>query len=256
MDLVEAGSRSLTAFVRHPWERARVKLVSRLIAPVLNPGDTVVDIGCGDAFVVQQLAAAYPSAQFYGVDHAFTPELLERYRARLTVPNVALFSSLRSVPLQQAPAVVLLMDVLEHVADDLAFLEQVAERCVDERTRIVMTVPSYSVLFSSHDRFLRHHRRYSRSSLRRLLRSGRLVEIRSGYWFTSLLAARAVQVARERLTGVTKPPPNLAKWRGGEGAARAVSAILLIDGWLSMSLARVGIVLPGLSNFAVCRKSA
>jgi methyltransferase family protein len=259
MDLVEAGTRSFETGVRHPWERARLALVHRLIADnvTLRPGDAVLDVGCGDTFVVEQLAALYPSVDFYAVDSAFTDSLLQTYRARLSVPNVSLFQSLDAVRLAKPASVVLLIDVIEHVPDDVGFLRDLSARsCVNDETRILITVPSYSALFSGHDRFLGHYRRYSRRALRHLLDAAGLRPLASGYLFASLLPARVLQVLRERVVGSNDSPSHLATWRGGELAARAIAAVLTVDGRLALSLARVGIRIPGLSNFAVCRKSA
>ena len=49
---------------------------------------SLVDVGCGDTFVVESLARRHPRATFYAVDSAFTAELIEVFSTRLTVPNV------------------------------------------------------------------------------------------------------------------------------------------------------------------------
>ena len=49
--------------------------------------------------VVERLALAYPDVRFFAVDSAFTCELLDVYRARLTDGNVSLFASLDELPL-------------------------------------------------------------------------------------------------------------------------------------------------------------
>jgi hypothetical protein len=259
MDLVEARARGFDAAVRHPWERARLALVRRLIARhvTLRPGATVLDIGCGDTFVVDELARAYPAVQFYAVDSAFTDDLIEAFRARLSVPNVSLFASLDAVPLTKPASLVLLMDVIEHVPDDVEFLRAVCGgRYVDAQTRLLITVPAYQSLFCSHDRFLGHYRRYSNRTLRRLLDAVEVVPIEAGYLFASLLPVRVLQVLRERLVGSTDAPTDLATWRGGEARSRALAAMLTLDGRIALLLVRVGVSIPGLSNFAICRKSA
>src|SRR5437867_5246281 len=150
MDLIEARARGFEAAVRHPWERARLALVRRLIARhvTLEPGAVVLDIGCGDTFVVEALARAYPVAQFYAVDSAFTDDLIETFRARLSVSNVSLFASLDAVPLTTPASLVLLMDVIEHVPDDVEFVGAVCRgRHVDAQTRLLITVPAYQSLF-------------------------------------------------------------------------------------------------------------
>jgi hypothetical protein len=260
MDLREARARRFEAGGRHPWERARVALALQLAARhvEIGRGDIVVDVGCGDTFVVEQLARRYPDAHFYAVDSAFTDELMENYRARLGAPNVSLFADLNRLPRERPAALVLLMDVIEHVPDDRRFLAELRDHpCCGIETRILITVPSYAWLFSAHDRFLGHFRRYSSATLKRLLTSARLAPLESGYWFTSLLAIRVLQVARERLFGPAgENSTQLASWRGDEQTARALARVLTLDGGVGLGLSRVGLRLPGLSNFAICRKSA
>jgi hypothetical protein len=259
MDLVEARARGFETAVRHPWEQARLALVGQLIARhvTLQPGDAVLDIGCGDTFVVESLARTYPTVQFYAVDTAFTGDLLDDFRAKLSVGNVQLFGSLDAVSLTKPAALVLLMDVIEHVPDDVAFLNEICGRpYVSQDTRLLITVPSFQSLFCSHDRFLGHYRRYSNRRLRRLFGRVKLTSIEAGYLFASLLPVRVLQVVRERIVGFTEAPTDLATWRGSDVKARALAAVLTFDGRLALQLVRIGVRIPGLSNFAICRKSA
>lgn len=259
MDLVEAKARGFETVVRHPWEQARLALVHRLIRRhvKLQPGDVVFDIGCGDTFVAEQLARHYPTVHFNAVDSNFTGELLDAFRARLTVQNLSLYASLDSVPVAKPAALVLLMDVIEHVPDDEAFVRGICRHAfVGSDTRLLITVPSFQSLFCSHDRFLGHYRRYSGTTLRELFRRAQLRCEERGYLFTSLLPVRVLQVLRERVAGSSDAPTDLATWGGGPAKARTLAAMLTLDGRMSLALARIGIRIPGLSNFAVCRKSA
>ena len=56
--------------------------------------------------------------------------------------------------------VVLLMDVLEHVEDDVGLLRQYVEK-VPSGARFLISVPAFQVLWSDHDVFLEHKRRYT-----------------------------------------------------------------------------------------------
>ena len=260
MDLVEAKARGFVAGSRHPWERARLALAARLIAchTPLRDGDVVLDIGCGDTFVVESLAAQHPRAHFYAIDSAFTPDLIAVFQSRLTVSNVSLFASLDDVPAGPAAALVLLMDVLEHVEDPLGLLRDLANRpCVGVDTRWLITVPSYAALFCAHDRFLGHYRRYSTRTLNQLLASARLTPIEAGHLFASLVPARVLQVLRERwLPHPQEGSTGLATWSGGETLTRVLATVLEWDGRMALALLRVGVRMPGLSNFAICRTSA
>jgi hypothetical protein len=259
MDLVEAQARGLDEPARHPWERARVALaleIVRNMAPIA-PGDVVLDIGCGDTYVVEQFARAYPASTFYAVDRAFTPALMGTFRSRLTVPNVQLFASLDAVPDDRPARLVLLMDVIEHVRDDVAMLRDICARPVIGRgCRFLITVPSYQSLFSAHDTFLGHYRRYSLATLRGTIRAAGLAPVMDGYLVGSLLPLRFVLVVRERLRGARESgATDLATWNGSEAAGRLLSAVLVAEGRVALTLARAGVRLPGLSNVAVCKTS-
>src|SRR5262245_42142426 len=259
MDLVESGAIASTVLVRLPWERARLSLGHvriRLHVP-LRPGDAVLDIGCGDTFVSEELARRYPGVQFYAVDNAFTDQQLERLRGRLTVPNVSLFSSLDAVPLARPAALVLLLDVIEHVPDDATFLREIRQRTlVGAGTWILMTVPSFQSLFSSHDRFLGHYRMYTVRLFRQLLSPLKLEPAEEGYFFATLLFVRFLQLLKERIIGSPETFTGVAGWHGSESASQLIASLLTLDGRLTIALARAGLKIPGLSNFAVCRKSA
>jgi len=259
MDLVEARARGFAEGSRHPWERARLALVSRLIGAHvdLRPGDVVLDVGCGDTFVVEQLARAHPGVQFYAVDSAFTDDLLVAYRSRLGVSNVRLLRSLDDVALTRPASLVLLMDVIEHVSDDVGFLRDVCGRPgVDRSTCVLITVPAYPRLFGAHDRSLGHYRRYSRRSLNSLLGKAGLSSHHDGHLFATLVPARVLQLVRERLFPAPDGPTATASWTGAELTARTLSGLLVLEGRVALLLSRIGVDVPGLSAFAICRKSA
>ena len=59
----------------------------------------------------------------------------------------------------------------------------------------MVTVPAFQALFSEHDRFLKHQRRYSLSGLRDVVAKSGLAAVADGHLFGSLLPARAVATA-------------------------------------------------------------
>ena len=263
MDLVEARARGYDAGIRHPWETARIDVVERLIRRhvSLGPGSLVVDVGCGDTFVVEQLAAAFRGSTFYAVDTAFTDELVERYRARLNNPRIHPFPTLDAItPRIEGPAgLILLMDVIEHIEHEIAFLRDLCSRpMVGPGTKLLITVPAYQSLFGSHDTFLGHYRRYSNAALRRRLEEAGLMVLDSGYFFASLLPIRLLEVIRERTLGGKRNAEvsGLVTWQGSEASARLMRGALVLDARLSMLLKSIGLRLPGLSNYAICVKSA
>lgn len=263
MDLVEAKARGHETATRHPWETARVEVIRSLIHRHvrLEPDAVVMDIGCGDTFVVEQLAAEHPNASFYAIDTAFTEELLALYQRRLGNPRVHAFSSLDAMsPMPSKPvALVLLMDVLEHIEDDSGFLAGLLARpYIGPQTRVLITVPAYQGLFCSHDAFLGHYRRYSNARLLGLVDSSGLRVLEIGYFFSSLLPLRMLQVLKERALGMKpdRESSGLTTWNGGTAQAAILQGALVLDWRVSRLLHALGIRLAGLSNYAVCATSA
>jgi hypothetical protein len=262
MDLVEARERGLDSAVRHPWETARIDVVRALIRRhvPLEADAIVMDIGCGDTFVVEQLAADYERARFYAIDTAFTDELIEHYRTRLNNPRIRAYSSLEGVTPapEKCISLVLLMDVIEHIEDDRGFLTALAARPdIGPATRFLIIVPAYQSLYCSHDAFLGHFRRYSPRRLRSLLADTPLTPIAAGSFFSSLVPLRFLQVIKERVLGLkpAREASGLVTWKGSPATSAILGRALLLDTRVSLWVQSLGIRMPGLSQYAICIKS-
>jgi len=258
MDLLEARGR-IEQNNRHPWETARLEVVRRLIDRHLElaAGSVVIDVGCGDAFVTSSLAATCPSVRFYGIDSGLTPEFAASLTSHYSLPNLHLGASLEDVSIEptRTVALVLLMDVIEHVEDDQAFIGGLRTATgADSETCWLITVPAFQALFSAHDVFLRHYRRYSRKALVGSMERAGLRVVESGYFFSSLLPIRLLQVIRERMIG--RPAGTGAGALRYDGPAAALLArVLECDAMISLGLSRAGIPFPGLALCAVCRSA-
>ncbi|WP_170958780.1 class I SAM-dependent methyltransferase [Magnetospirillum sp. 15-1] len=75
---------------------------------------------------------------------------------------------------------VVLVNVLEHVEDDIAALRQLA-RVIKPGGHLMLYVPALSWLMSELDRMHGHHRRYSRQDLRSRVSAAGLRVLRDGY---------------------------------------------------------------------------
>jgi hypothetical protein len=171
------------------------------------------------------------------------------------------FASLESIapPPRQPASLVLLMDVLEHIDDDRGFLTALrAKPYIGPDTKFLITVPAYQSLFCSHDAFLGHHRRYSNQLLHRLVDSSGLRVLDIGYFFSTLLPVRMLQVFKERTLSstATNRSSGVASWTRGGATAAILRGALVLDWRLSRVLHALGIRLAGLSNYAICATSA
>jgi SAM-dependent methyltransferase len=181
-----AGIRRLVAAEdRHFWFRARNQIIAALIAPTIEAlpdGFRILEVGCGSGNVLRVLQRL---ARDRGVVEALelSPEAAEVARARtgLSVTNGYLSDLDTSASFDLIAA----FDVLEHIADEDAVLQQMRERLLPGG-RLVLTVPAHQALWSSFDVASGHVRRYERATLSRALRTaGFRVEYMS--YFMSLL---------------------------------------------------------------------
>jgi hypothetical protein len=125
-------------------------------------------------------------------------------------------------------------------------------------------VPAYPSLFTRHDASLGHCRRYRPDDLRRLLiGSGLTVQATAGL-FHCLLPVRAAQKMGEVLRGMRTRPmasvipehadTGLTTWNGSRWLSEAILGMLSVDNRISAVSARTGLLLPGLSVWALARK--
>ena len=124
-----------------------------------------------------------------------------------------------------------------------------------DETRILITVPAYQSLYCSHDDYLGHYRRYTNKSLtERLGKAGVQVD-KKGYFFTSLLFPRIIQKTKEKIVKPKENTTGLVEWKGSKGKSKLLSSILFTDFKVMYFFKKLGINFPGLSNYAICRRS-
>lgn len=243
MDLLEQKKIIAPQFKRHPWEIARLKILLFLLKK--NPSKNfIADIGSGDAFVVSQLAKKFPHAKLSAVDINYDEQFINDN----TRNNLSFFKSIQNFPDNPQIGTVLLMDVLEHIEKPEEILEEINHlKNLSPSTQIIITVPAFQYLFSEHDVFLKHFRRYNRKQLNQLLNKGGFKIKYTGYFFFSLFVGRYFQ----KLFGI-KQRHGVHNWSGGNFITSTVVTILWTDFKICWYLSRIGINLPGLSCYCVC----
>lgn len=103
--------------------------------------------------------------------------------------------------------VVVSFDVLEHIKDDFLVVSEI-KRVLKPGGFFIFTVPAYNFLFSAHDKYLQHHRRYNKRGLLYLLKDFKKIEL--GNWFFTLF----LPVALQRLINKNRlyKPMKISKW--------------------------------------------
>jgi len=251
MDLTEFPCAS---FTRHPWELVRARFFRRLLqrANLLATRIDILDVGAGDGYFARSLLDVLPpGSRVVCHDAYYTDEDLERFSS--SAPPGLTFSR---TPQAGRFDLILLLDVLEHVPDDQAFLTELVDRNLAASGSLLISVPAWGALFSKHDEALKHYRRYSPAECRSVLAKAALVPQRQGGLFHSLFIARLLAVAvervKKRLGRLPSAPPNLGDWRGGQVLTSAVEGALAIDA----AFAQFNFALPALTFWALCNVSS
>jgi SAM-dependent methyltransferase len=105
-------------------------------------------------------------------------------------------------------ALVLMLDVLEHFADPVRALRRAVELLGDGGA-ILITVPAFRALWTSHDVLNRHYTRYTRASLEAVAaQSGARLEW-SRYVFRWMSPLKLAASLKERILPVAPEPPRI-----------------------------------------------
>jgi SAM-dependent methyltransferase len=229
---------------RHYWHLYRRSVILqtlRRVAP--RPGARVIELGCGVGTVT-----TYLNGNGYWVDYAdIHQEALDRARqgARARLGEAAddhLF--LRLDITRQSPPPhyegILLLDVLEHLPDDLGVLRRVGQSlaAAGPAAFLLLTVPAFPVLWSRWDEAELHKRRYTKRQLCGLAEMAGLRVERATYFFLPLflpaLALALVHSWRRFAANdgrVPEDPTTLAEFRHGVWLSRLMLPLLSPERW-------------------------
>jgi SAM-dependent methyltransferase len=231
---------------RHPWELSRADMAVRLLAA--NSRHTrYADIGCGDLYFACRLREL-TDQPIYAVDVNFTDN---RHEDRIFV-----CTSIDQVPRRSIDCAIL-MDVIEHVSDDVALLRDV-ERILSPTGELLITVPAHGFLWSQHDVFLGHFRRYTRAQLLEAIRRAGFEAIETFHFFAIPYVARALSVALAKLGVGRSHAGAVGRWRfpPDHALTRAVRSALNGDFVLSRALGAGPLSGFGLSIAMRCRRTS
>ncbi len=181
----------------HWWYRARREILADYLTreASLPKHARILEIGCGTGHNLPMLAG-FGEVDAIEIDPAARGFAAERLGKPVgDAPLPALTGVERG-----AYDLVAVLDVVEHVEDDVGALKGMAE-VLKPGGAILVTVPAHPWMWSAHDTVNHHHRRYSKATLDRAIRDAGLTHNGLRY-FNSLLfpVAVAARVAG-KLTG-------------------------------------------------------
>lgn len=159
------------------WFKHRNNCILELVNN-FPPDGEVFDIGGGNGFV----AAALEKKGFRTVLVDPGP-VAAKNAAKRDLPVIICSTLKDSGFKKESISAIGIFDVLEHIHDDLDFLNQI-RYVLKENGRIYLSVPAFNFLWSDEDRISGHLRRYTERSVSGLLKSaGFRIEYSSYYFF-------------------------------------------------------------------------
>lgn len=224
---------------------------NRVIVAAVNrypPDGPIFDVGAGNGYV----AAALERAHFATV--AIEPNRAGAANAARRGLERVVHGRLPSAAFAEGSAGAIgLFDVVEHIADDRAFLQSLRPY-LKRGGRVYVTTPAHDALWSQNDVTAGHYRRYTRARLRALLEEAGFAVEYDTYFFSFLplpLFLFRVLPSRFRRSEAALRERSRAQHRPGSAAVRRA-----IDRLLAPELGRIarGNAIPfGASCLAVAR---
>ena len=193
-------------YERHWWWRAREELVLATLER-WRPAEgwrAILDVGCGDGLFFEKLS---PFGQVEGIE--MDPTGIRRDGPWAERIRIGPFDE--SFQPGKKYSLLLMLDVLEHFQDPVGALGR-ALALLEPHGRILLTVPAFLLLWTSHDELNHHRTRYTRRSLASLGGQAGARILFSRYFFRWPAPVKLAVRIKESLFGShpTTPqvPPN------------------------------------------------
>lgn len=223
----------------HWWFEGRRVVLAALIEKQVRPeaGARILDAGCGTGGNLGFLKqfGAVEACEYDEAARALASE-----KSGLAIAPARLPDDLSHVG--KNFDLITLLDVLEHLEDDVGSLRALRDRLATEG-KILLTVPALPWLWSEHDEKHHHHRRYTPLTLSKALEAAGMKVQRIGYMNSLLLplaiAQRIAGKFSKKAADAGDMPPN---WLNGP--------LRTIFGFEATLVNRLKLP-PGLSLYAV-----
>lgn len=140
--------------------------------------DTLIDLGSGSGFFSDILYEEFKNdlQKVWQVDIGYTEEEMAATAGKPV-------EKCHYIPKSFTNSVVIMMDVLEHLESDLDMLNSIKQNAAGHNNYYYITVPAFMSLWSPHDDYLGHYRRYKVDTLNAVLRKAQFSIGRTYYMY-------------------------------------------------------------------------
>lgn len=173
---------------KHWYYKSKGGALTRLLQG--SAPSVILDVGAGSGFFSKLLLTSTTAREAWCVDTSYAKDTDRRMAEKPIYFR-------RSIDTTNAD-LVLLMDVLEHVEDDVGLLSEYANK-VPLGAEFLLSAPAFQFLWSSHDVFLEHKRRYRLNQLENVVKEAGLKVISGAYYFGAVFPLAATFRIANRL---------------------------------------------------------
>lgn len=168
--------------------------------------DRILDIGCGDGLLFDHLSKFGDVEGIESDSSLLSDRGSWRHKIYLS-PFDDTFQPGKRYSL------ILMLDVLEHFTDDMSSLKRAVE-LLDYQGILILTVPAFFCLWTSHDDLNQHFKRYTKFNLIKLASEAGMRVLKCQYFFHWMFPIKLFLHLKERSFGARRkipksPPPFL-----------------------------------------------
>jgi len=186
---------------RHWYYSAKARAMARLLDG--REPATILDVGAGSGFFSRHLLAHTSAKEAWCVDISYEADSASSEAGKA----IHYRRSIESIDAD----LVLLMDVIEHVDNDVALIREYVDK-VPCGSQFLITVPAFQFLWCGHDVFLEHKRRYTLRQLEDVVRSAGLAVKQGAYYFGMVFPiAASIRLAQKTRSGGETERSQLTK---------------------------------------------
>ena len=161
------------------FNQGRLRLFNHFLKKLSKRNLSILEIGCGMGTNVELLSN-------YGIVDGAEPAEIAISNCQKRFPNNNFFKkNIMELENEKKYDLICLFDVLEHIEDDLAALNKISDLLNDDGD-ILISVPAYMFMWSSHDENLHHYRRYTIPKIQEIVLQTDL-DVKQSTYFNTLL---------------------------------------------------------------------
>jgi len=190
-------------YEKHWWWRAREDFILSTLERIQakKHRGPILDVGCGDGLIFDRLSAW---GEVEGVET--NPLFVSKegpWRSRIHVcPFDETFRPCKRYSL------ILMLDILEHFFDPLICLRRGVE-LLEPNGTLLITVPAFPCLWTSHDELNHHFKRYTKTTLTEVTRRAGIEVLSCRYFFQWTFPVKLMVRLKEGFLDASVRPPKI-----------------------------------------------